>query len=227
VYAAGEHGERLVFGSSGFLYRSNKLMYDRGTNSLWHAITGEPVVGALAHSGIRLRQLPVVVSTWGQWRAAHPGTKVLSLETGHVRDYRPNAAYGRYYASPDTMFPAEPRSAALPPKAFVYALTLGGTPKAYPLEVLDRERVVNDTVGATAVVLVAEGRGRTVRAYRRGERTFRPADDGALVDDRGARWRVTEDALVQGDARLERLPGHIAYWFGWYAFNPRTLLYGR
>ncbi len=33
----------FVFGSSGFLYRSNKLMFDRETNSLWNQFTGEPV----------------------------------------------------------------------------------------------------------------------------------------------------------------------------------------
>lgn len=225
--AASDQGERAIFGSSGFLYRSNKLTYDRRTNSLWHALTGEPVVGALAYSGARLRQLPVVVSTWAQWRAAHPGTKALGLDTGYTRGYRPDAAYGRYYASPDTLFPVEPRSAALAPQAFVCAVTLDGVPKAHPLDALERERVVNDTVGATAVVLVADGRGRTVRAYRRGERSFRSIAADALVEGRGTRWRVTEDALIAGSARLERAPGHIAYWFGWYAFNPRTFLYGR
>ena len=62
----------FVFGSSGFLFRSNKLMYDRETKSLWHSLTGELVVGPLAHSGIKLKLLPVVVSTWGQWKSDQP-----------------------------------------------------------------------------------------------------------------------------------------------------------
>ncbi|MGR3292329.1 MAG: DUF3179 domain-containing (seleno)protein, partial [Paracoccaceae bacterium] len=48
----------FVFGSSGFLYRSNKLMFDRETNSLWNQFTGKPVVGPLADSGIVLKQRP-------------------------------------------------------------------------------------------------------------------------------------------------------------------------
>ena len=44
----------LVFGSSGFLYRSNKLMFDRQTHSLWNQFTGEPVSGPLRGSGIKL-----------------------------------------------------------------------------------------------------------------------------------------------------------------------------
>src|SRR5687767_1581272 len=36
-------GKTYTFGSSGLLYRSNKLMYDRQTGTLWSQLTGEPV----------------------------------------------------------------------------------------------------------------------------------------------------------------------------------------
>jgi hypothetical protein len=39
------YDEPFVFGSSGFVYRSNKLMYDQATHSLWSQFTGRPVVG--------------------------------------------------------------------------------------------------------------------------------------------------------------------------------------
>ena len=38
-------GRRRIFGTSGLLYRSNKLMYDRETYTLWGNLTGVPVVG--------------------------------------------------------------------------------------------------------------------------------------------------------------------------------------
>jgi Protein of unknown function (DUF3179) len=74
----------LVFGSSGFLYRSNKLMFDRETDSLWNQFTGEPVSGPLVKSGIRLKIRPVTITSWKSWRKAHPDTKVLSLETAAI-----------------------------------------------------------------------------------------------------------------------------------------------
>jgi hypothetical protein len=64
VYSAKLDGERVTFGTSGLLYRSNKLMYDRKTNTLWRQFTGEPVVGGLADSGIRLSIFPVVLTQW-------------------------------------------------------------------------------------------------------------------------------------------------------------------
>ena len=66
----------FVFGSSGFLYRSNKLMYDTATNSLWNQFTGRPVVGKLTGSGIELKTRPVTIASWAEWLKSNPGTKV-------------------------------------------------------------------------------------------------------------------------------------------------------
>ena len=73
------HKKPLIFGSSGFLYRSNKLMFDRETDSLWNQFTGEPVVGPLAKSGIHLKVRPVTITTWAKWQAENPNTKVLNM----------------------------------------------------------------------------------------------------------------------------------------------------
>jgi len=66
------------------------------------------------------------------------------------------------------------------------------------------------------------------RAYERGSRRFRPGGSrDALVDERGAAWRASDDALVgPAGERLPRLSGQLAYWFGWFAFFPKTELYG-
>lgn len=221
--------EVLSFGTSGLLYRSNKLMYDHQTESLWMTLPGEPVSGPLAASGLQLKKLPVVVTTWGEWLRRHPATRVLSLDTGHQRDYRPGAAYGDYFASPRTIFPVARRDARLPPKEEVFALVINGRPKAYPLAALRREPVLNDTLSGILLVLVTDAQSGAVRAYERGLRRFRAleADSGVLRADDGSRWSMTEAALVREGSgeRLERLPGHTSYWFGWFAFFPQTLLY--
>ena len=64
MYSARIDGETTTFGTSGLLYRSNKVMYDRATNTLWHQFTGEPIIGPLADSGIRLPFYPVLLTTW-------------------------------------------------------------------------------------------------------------------------------------------------------------------
>jgi hypothetical protein len=238
LYDTTVDGEVYTFGSSGFLFRSNKLMYDRNTDSLWNQLTGEPVTGPLVGSGIKLDILPVTLTTWEDWLSDHPDTTVLSLDTGFTRVYEVGAAYGEYFASPETMFPVAGVPDDLLTKDLVYALNLDNTPKAYPLDLLAEERVTNDTLAGQEVVLVtsdapeliqAEPGGAAVRAYERGGHTFAPAPDGAdntVVDETGQTWQVTEDAMVNSTGEtLPRVPGHVAYWFGWSAFYPDTLVY--
>ena len=71
----------MSFGTSGMLYHSNKLMYDRGTKSLWHQFLGEPVVGHLANSGTKLDLIPVTFTTRIDWLATHPDITVLDIKT--------------------------------------------------------------------------------------------------------------------------------------------------
>ncbi len=224
-------GDRtFTFGSSGLLYESNKLMYDRQTETLWNQLTGEPVAGPLASSGLHLTRLPVVVTTWAKWKKDHPTTRVLSPRTGFSRDYTPGKPYGPYFASPDLMFPALGASPRMPGKTKVFALLLGDAPKAFPLEKLPKPGVISDRVGETPVVLVIDETG-AVRAYERGDRTFGPAlrpllGSVFLADQEGHAWKVEEDQLTgPGARRLARLPGHEAYWFGWSAFYPKTDLW--
>ena len=212
------------FGSSGFLYRSNKLMYDRETNSLWNQFTGQPVVGALTHSRIVLKTRPVAITTWQNWLARHPDTKVLSLDTGYTRDYTPGRPYAEYFASPDTMFPVLVDDTRLDTKDYVFALRQEPGEKAWALSLFEDGAVINDTAGETPVVLIGDAATRTVRAYASGGRQFAAADGNPdVVRADGADWQVTEAALVPANGEpLARLPGHIAYWFAWQNFRPDT-----
>ena len=205
----------LVFGSSGFLYRSNKLMFDRGTDSLWNQYTGEPVIGPLANSGIILKQRPVVITTWEKWKASNPSTMVLSLNTGHRRNYGSGVGYNDYFASPELMFPAQVDQKAHAQKDYVFAIRQFGAARAWPLDAFESMPVSNDAIAETPVLLVGDADARSVRAYERGTRTFTPAD-GRIKDQDGVEWSVTESALIgPDDTRLPRVAGHISYWFAW------------
>ena len=207
----------FTFGSSGLLYRSNKLMYDRGTGSLWNQFTGRPVSGALAGSGIELRVLPVVLTSWAAWRREHPDTLVLSLDTGVIRDFSAGAAYGRYFASPALMFPAAVRDATTQ-KDLAFGIRVAGGVKAWPLSRFQGGAVLTERVGLTDVVLVGDAATQTVRAYESGGHRFTADTPGWLRASDG-RWQITEAALVgPGGPNLARLPGHVGYRFAWEGY---------
>jgi Protein of unknown function (DUF3179) len=220
--------EPFTFGSSGLLYRSNKLMYDRQTASLWEQFTGGPVVGRLTGSKIELKVLPLVLTSWSEWRSRHPETRVLSLDTGFRRDYGPGVAYREYFASPELMFPALVKDRRLRQKDLIFGVRVPGGVKAWPLASLADGAVINDHIGFTDVVVIGDASGRGARAYERRRRRFArgASPDEVLAGD--VLWRVTEGALVgPGGESLPRLPGHVAYWFAWAGYFENALLGGQ
>lgn len=214
LYKGRVDNQTFTFGSSGLLYRSNKLMYDHLTESLWSELQGVPVAGKLVDRGIKLEVLPIVTTTWGEWRRRHPETTVLSRETGYQRDYN-IGPYKQYFEGKELMFPVPVLNDALQPKDFVFALRAGGAMKAYPLNLLVKKKILKDRVGEKHVVIIAESEGESVRAYQ----------CDAAVD---STWKVSEESIASPDGQQEchRLPGHLAFWFGWYAQFPDTPLYG-
>jgi hypothetical protein len=111
----------------------------------------------------------------------------------------------------------------------VFALRLKGQPKAYPLDILDKKKVLNDTLGGVNLVILADAATRTARAYERGAHTFAPGSTPlSVVEQKNEEiWQVQEEQLVntKTNERLPRLGGHVSYWFGWYAFYPKTEVY--
>ena len=242
MYSAKINGEPTTFGTSGLLYRSNKVMYDRLTESLWHQFTGEPIIGPLAQSGIRLDFFPVEVTTWEEWAGRHPDTTVLSADTGlyqaafYVPESDPRAIYNDYFSSPDTMFPVPFRDDSLATKDVVLGVGINDRYKAYAVEDLQRDRIVNDVLGDTEIVVIASSRSQAARVYLRDGRSFGFAEDppdptglpAKLLDADGVVWNVTEDSLVSTadpSQSLARVPSSMSFWFGWRQFHTDTELY--
>jgi hypothetical protein len=226
LYDVTVDGVHHELGTSGFLYRSNKLMYDHATKSLWSTLTGTPVVGPLAGKGIELKLLHVVTTTWKEWRKRHPETLVLSPDTGHLRDYSEGAAYREYFASDRLMFGVPKPDARLPNKAEVLALrSPGAEPLAIAAEFLRKNPVHQGRLGRQEFVVLTDGSGAN-RVYESAGMRFASWDGESAARDRsGGAWRVEEDKLSgPGGRTLKRLPAHRAFWFGWHAAYPSTRL---
>lgn len=155
-------GKAQEFGVSGRLWQSNLLMYNRAGNvdneSLWSQVLGEAVVGV--NTGEKLSIIPSDIARWSEWVAAHPGTKVLSRETGALRDYGRDP-YGDYYTSESVSFGASFRDTRLHPKALVHGIEINGTYKAYDDEALKKKsgEVEDSFAGKTVVITRTESGG--------------------------------------------------------------------
>lgn len=225
MYQTKFDGTHHELGTSGFLYRSNKIMYDQQTKSMWSTMRGVPVVGPLVGKGIKLKRSHVVTTTWGEWKRRHPETTVLSLNTGHSRDYGEGIAYKDYFSSHRLMFAVPESDDRLKNKDEVLAIIRGENQLAISAEFLAKNPVHQDKLGDQEIVVFTDNTGAN-RVYDSSGLKFDSWNQNATVtDSTGKQWKLTENALVGADEKQRlRLPAHRAFWFGWQAQFPETRL---
>ena len=220
-------GEEVEFGTSGKLYNSNLLMYDRLTDSYWSQALGTAVTGEL--SGYDLTLVPFDVITWGDWKKIHPDTLVLTTDTGHIRSYATDP-YGNYYTEPQIIFPVDHRDDRMHPKEIIIGFNQGNIYKAYKQNDIESSVIINDFVGDTSLLLVSLF-SQNSRAFDRsidGEILDFQNVDGKIIDiQTNSEWNysgLSVSGIYEG-SQLERLPIEPGFWFEWAAFHPNTLVY--
>lgn len=158
-------GERVEFGTSGKLWNSNLVMYDRKTDSLWSQILGEAIVGEM--TGTKLTVLPSDQVRFGDWKKLHPQGKVLSRDTGATRFYGRDP-YGDYYTdNSDVGFGVKARDNRLQNKDFVLGLVIDGKAKAYYPPVIKAKGEVTDTFAGKTIVARYEQDIDAVRLFEK------------------------------------------------------------
>jgi hypothetical protein len=237
-------GQVLDFGTTGRLRYSNLIMYDRQTETWWQQATGDAIAGA--YTGAQLAFYPASMISWADFKALYPNGKVLSRDTGHVRNYGRNPYYGYddINQTPFLFNGATPTQ--LPPMARVLTVDLNGEAAAYPYEVLSKVRVINDTVGGEEIVVfwtegaasaldtssIPEGREvGSAAAYSRlldGQPLDFEFKDGKILDKQtGSEWNIFGLA-VAGEWKGRQLESVVSinhFWFSWAAFKPETRIY--
>lgn len=165
-------GERAEFGTSGKLWKSNLVMYDRKTESYWPQILGEAVVGEM--TGTKLLLLPSDQVRYGEWKRAHPDGEVLSRDTGTTRFYGQNP-YGGYFEPRDfAVSLAGVRDTRLKPEDFVFGVLVNGRAKAYPTAAAKARGEITDEFAGRTFVLRHDRELDAVRIFER-------EPDGALL----------------------------------------------
>ncbi|MEL7434854.1 MAG: DUF3179 domain-containing protein [Chloroflexota bacterium] len=244
VYERQLEGDVLRMGVSGNLYGNNFLMYDHMTESWWSQLTGEALVGEYA--GEMLPILPSQVVSFATFAERYPEGDVLIGDA-----MRPNVNYdlNPYLGIDESASPLlvqddyDPR---LPPMTRILGANIHNTTIAYAFDTLSNERVVNDVLGETAIVVFWKPGVFTAVSYntRRATndigqaalygrtvdgRTLTFIHDGSRVVDEqtGSEWNIFGEAIA-GELIGTQLPEYTFFshfWFAWASANPDTLLY--
>jgi len=223
-------GQEVVeFGTSGKLYNSNLVMYDRTSKSLWSQAMAEGIVGKYA--GTKLERVPFDVAYWKEWKQLYPDSKILSRDTGSNRPYGVDP-YGDYYTNSDVLFPISNRDDRLGLKEIVVGFENKGQYKAYKLQEIEDNKVINDQVNGKSITLFSSY-PFMIRAYdpiaqgQTLEFTYNPKSKNFLDEQTGSEWNF-EGKAISGQMKgkqLTRLPFDEGFWFEWVAFHPKTEIY--
>ena len=158
-------GKTHEFGVSGLLYNSNVLLYDRDDDSLWSQLGFSAISGP--NAGRSLPHLGWELTTFADWSNRHPESTVLSVDTGHQRNYR-SSPYGDYFETDRLMFPVTNSDTRLNDKDQIIAVKLGEVAKAYPISEIQRapNGVVRDTIDGQTIVLESNAQTDSARVVQ-------------------------------------------------------------
>lgn len=227
-------GQEVVeFGTSGKLYNSNLVMYDRTSKSLWSQALAEGIVGKYA--GIKLERVPFDIAYWKEWKQLYPDSKVLSRDTGSNRPYGADP-YGDYYTNSDVLFPVSNKDGRLDLKEIVVGLENKGQYKAYKLQEIENKKVINDQVNGKSITLfslypfmiraydpvVENGAEKIVLQF-----DYNAKNNKFIDKQTGSEWNF-EGKAINGQMKgkqLTRIPFDEGFWFEWVAFHPKTEIY--
>lgn len=235
------NGQVLRFGVSGNLRNSDLVMWDNKTLSWWQQFTGQAIVGDM--TGTQLEFIPAQLVSWQDFKNAYPHGTVLSNQG---RNYGQNPYVG-YDSSPRPFLYQDEPDPRLPALQRVLGYQGDDVTKAYPLNILGDEKVVEDSLEGREVVIFYQpgqvsaldnavierskevGSAAIFVPQVDGQKlTFRYENGEILDNETNSTWNIFGQAVAGklAGTRLEPVFSRVDFWFAWAAFNPNTQLYG-
>lgn len=195
----------------------NAMLEDQRTGSWWRQANGEAITGA--RKGTTLREIPSRQVTLALWLEMYPASRIMQADSV-LRDRYPKNFDYETGQSRSALTGTD--SVSWSDKAWVVGLAVNNQSKAYDWNQLRRERVINDVVGGTPVVVLMASDDASYFAYVRPDTTthFTMRGDSLIAPNvaYGLSGRGASGSLAPVQASQE-------FWHSWRTFQPKTLRY--
>ena len=217
-------------------------MRDDETGSFWQQISGKAIAGRY-----RGRQLELVHSdelTFALWRSENPNGVVLR-PVGQFASKYEDSNWETKMRKARTV--VDTRNTPYSPRELMLGVDHKGAARAYILDRLLKQKLVQDHIGGTAVIVVVGPDGKSVRVFEARidgrddlPEFYRNADAekggtanagrAILIDSlTGSGWNF-QGCAVSGPATgkcLGAIPAIKDYWFDWHLYHPQTTVHMR
>lgn len=196
----------------------NAMFEDATTQSWWRQATGEAVAGPL--KGKTMKEVPCVQLTVRKWFELYPDAVVMQPDAASMANYgegkfeRGENKSGLTGTDPDSW----------KDKSWVVGVQAGALSKAYDWNRLKEQRVINDQVGDTPIVLVLSSDQQSFAAFERpaASELFTVQDDTLI--SAGRSYDFSGRDLAAPMQHLRKLSAYQEFWHSWRTFHPETKL---
>ena len=196
----------------------NAMFEDATTGSWWRQSTGDAVAGPL--KGESLPEMDCRQMTLRKCLELHPGALVMQPDEASKEDYDKEGKFERGESKGRL---TRTDHASWGEKSWVVGIVIGGVSKAYDWNRLSGQRVINDRIGETPIVLALAADERSFAAFERPE----DASDFSIRDDiltaNGKSYDLSGRDLADPSRKLKRVRARQEFWHSWRTFHPDTL----
>ncbi len=195
----------------------NAMLEDATTKSWWRQVTGEAIAGKL-----KGQQLPEVFSTQtslAQWLLLNPTSLIMQLDSGFIKSYDTTMKY-ESGASKSKLTGTD--SLSWKDKSWVIGVKAGKERKAYDWNQLKKDRLIQDKIGVTPVLLVLSKDDKSFFVFERPDESANFSMTNDIIFLNNKQFRI-DGKGIDTSFSLKLLPASQEFWHSWRTFNPGTM----
>jgi hypothetical protein len=194
----------------------NAMFEDVTTKSWWRQVTGEAIAGKL-----KGQQLPEVFSTQtslAKWLQLNPNSLIMQVDSSFIKSYDTT---GRYEAGRSKSSLTGTDTLSWKDKSWVIGVKTANARKAYDWNKLKSERIIQDKIENTPVLLVLANDNKSFFVFQRPDENsiFHFSND--VLDCDNHHFRI-DGKGIDTSFSLKPLQASQEFWHSWRTFYPDT-----
>lgn len=197
----------------------NAMLEDESTKSWWRQATGEAISGK--RKGQKLAEIFSTQTSLSEWLALYPNSMIMQADPSFVKSY--DSTF-RYESGKSRSNLTGTDSLSWKDKSWVVGVVALNREKAYDWNNLMTDRIIQDTIANTPIVLVLASDNKSFFAFER-KAVGVPVTlqhDTLLYYNR--HFRI-DGKGIDTAATMKSLPAYQEFWHSWRTFHPATTRY--
>ena len=194
----------------------NAMFEDVTTKSWWRQVTGEAIAGKL-----KGQQLPEVFNTQtslAEWLRLNPNSLIMQADAAFINSYDSTA---KFESGKSKSKLTGTDSLSWKDKSWVIGVKAGTEKKAYDWNQLKIERIIQDKMGSTPVLLVLTNDNNSFFAFERPDENSKFSLNDDILECNNHHYRI-DGRGIDTPFSLKPLQASQEFWHSWRTFYPGT-----